>query len=172
MPKTVLGVDQSLSNTGMVVVAIGTVPDLLSKHMLTSRSAVEGTESALRRAVELHGEFRNFMKLMSSWEVDEIIHETPPTANRMQRPESSLLAAMGLRLAAEEFGLPYLAVHSNTAKLHFTGSGVAKKPVMHERMWGIYPEIKAKKLNEHQADALALVIAHHYPELSAKNRKP
>jgi Holliday junction resolvasome RuvABC endonuclease subunit len=161
-----LGVDQSLANSGIVLMECAEVPKIISKTMLRSTTLLDSSEATLRRAEDMVEEFRLFLGDHSHIvRIDLIIHETPPRANQLQRPESSLLAALALRLAAKPLGLSYTSVTANAAKKHFTGSGNATKAKMRERMWERYPEFKTFKLNEHQADAAALVVTYRYPDV-------
>lgn len=166
--ENVVGIDQSLSKTGLVVVECAPTPDhpiLLHHELIESPITVTGLENTLKRAEELGEQWPLILDdLWQKWKPYRIIHEIPTMSNALQRPESSLLAAYGLRLAARKLGIPFKAISANTAKKRLTGSGNASKAKMRERLKEEYPRFRRCGLDTNQYDALALVITDCYPK--------
>lgn len=153
----ILAVDQALANTGLIWF---TGPDPIvveGKGLLRSKGLLDGNEASLNRAAEMTDEFDI---ILGYPHLEYIIYEIPPLGNLVQRPESSLLAAMALRVAARGRNLKTVGVSANKAKRVLTGSGNAAKKKVREALYEKYPVFKG--LNEHQADAAALIIAHFY----------
>ncbi len=185
-PLVIVGVDQSLASSGMVLVKVDPTRAFLSedptsvsgtecvqvlwKGLLASAIAIEGSANIIERGVTLIDAFeshlihlRSTAKMQGDY-LHAIIYETPPSANRMQRPESSLVAAVALCYAAKRLNIDTIAFSANSAKRFFTGYANAKKSAVKERLLEMYPHIVEDRLNEHQMDALALVIASTMPK--------
>ena len=75
----------------------------------------------------------------------------------MARPESSLVSATALRIAANEMSVGIRMVGAQRAKKVITGNGNAKKPEVRARLLELVPGLdKLKPLNEGVIDAVAL----------------
>ncbi len=152
----ILAIDQSLANTGMIWVTLHEDKSLTidSKVTLKSKSLLSGNEASLSRAEEL---FDNFCSLFTE-DLTEVIYEVPPLGNLVQRPESSLLSALALRLAARDKKVLCVGVNTNKAKKLLTGSAQARKPKVREALLAKYPVFQG--LNQHQVDAASLVVTY------------
>lgn len=151
----ILAVDQSLANTGLVWVESDPL-QVTAKGMLKSRGLLSGNEATLRRAEEMVGEFDALL----SDDIDLVLFEVPPLGNLVQRPESSLLSALALRVAARKKGKTCVGVNTNKAKKFLTGSAQARKPKVREALLEKYPQFAG--LNQHQTDAVSLAVTYLY----------
>lgn len=167
---TLLLVDQSLASSGIVCMVFDHSP--LPPHLqywltLKSLTALDGPVSSLDRATQLHHEFTKLIQF-SSCPLDGIVYETPPLSlNSLQRPESSLLAASALRIAAHQANIPTYAVSANRAKNLITGNSNAKKKDVREVLLNQFQFLQNRRLNEHQIDACALGLSYAFLNSSA-----
>lgn len=160
---TVVAFDQALANTGYVVahfrpkvmkvIASGTL------HTTSSGGRTSWTDT-LYRAREL---IRPIRKILAEHEPRIIVHETPPIGNSrsMRRPDSSILSAMAIWVAAED--TPIRMIDARAAKRYLTGkAGATKKEVrtaLENRLGDVFAEPHLRK-NEHVYDALALLVTY------------
>lgn len=155
-----IAADQSLANTGLVVLEFPDVK-ILQRMTLKSSTSVDGTEKCLLRAEELVGEYNEWLcQQIGLYSPELVIHELPGASNRLARPESSLLAALALRTVCNELGLPVKAISANVAKRVFTGNGNAQKRHVREALYGFFPHFAQAKLNEHLCDAISLGVTY------------
>jgi Holliday junction resolvasome RuvABC endonuclease subunit len=148
--RTILAVDQSLSNTGWAFL-IGKVVILTGNIKTDPQKGHEGT---LTRGGDL---FAEFCHLLDDRRPDLIVHELPPVGSRMMRPESSLVAAQALRDAAITREVPVRMVGAQKVKKRLTGNGNAKKPEVRQAILSFDPQVREKKpLNEAIFDAIGL----------------
>lgn len=100
--------------------------------------------------------------------IDRVVYETPPAANRMQRPESSLLAAHCLRWAVKVNSpsgrIIVESIGAQRAKAHVCGNSRASKGEAHAEMVIRYSDLiegyKEHITNEHLRDALMLGLTY------------
>lgn len=153
----ILAVDQSLANSGWAMIEMGVVT--WTGNIKTDPMSV-GHEDTLLRGERVYAEYQ---LLLRKFEIDLIVHETPPVSGaRMMRPESSLVSAVALRIAGSLAGIPVEMVGAQRAKKRWTGNGNAKKPEVREALKAAFPELRQKKpMNQAIIDALAigLVVA-------------
>lgn len=164
----ILAVDQSLSATGMVWLAVGK-KELTVYGAWTFRSEagadVEGHEENLQRALSLGTQIDWVL-----WEVHRnvacVVHEGPPVGGgRILRPESSLLAALALRQAATRREVPIAPmVQPQTHKRVVCGNGNATKKEEHAALAQLattLPILEYQRVtNEATRDALCVALAH------------
>lgn len=156
----ILAVDQSLDNSGIVWFDYDKSLSIVGRALLSCPYLLSGHAASLKRAQELIPLFRSYFD-----DMDIVIYEIPPLGNMVQRPESSLLAAMAVCVAAESVGvLSCEGVSPNKAKKFLTGSGVANKTKVREGLYQKFPEMAKHKLNQHQADAAALAVTYLFAE--------
>jgi Holliday junction resolvasome RuvABC endonuclease subunit len=154
-PGLILVVDQSLAATGWALMADMAVIDT---GMCKTEGEGKGHEDTLRRGRELWYQFRDI--LFSHPPIDMVVHELPPIGSAMMRPESSLVAAMSLRLAIEsvqEEIIPVKMIGAQAVKKRLTGQGGASKRQVSQVVRRICPEvIGMKPMNYNVTDAIGL----------------
>jgi Holliday junction resolvasome RuvABC endonuclease subunit len=160
-----LAFDQSLSNTGYVVLDnqspnfMDAQLKFMTTGMLKARDDVKGHEKVLDRAMDLFWEVQDTCR---QWRPTWVTFETPPVGGRMSRPESSLLGAHSIRLAAliENPFVKVQMVSRQAAAKRWTGNGNADKKVVRAALKTLldYHQIKKPEgpWNEHVVDALSL----------------
>lgn len=161
----VLAFDQSLSATGWVrlwsspdsglrVLAAGSV-------LLHAKDFPAGSEGSLRKAVDLHGRMAGVCKDWL-WPETVLVHEAPPAGGAMSRPESSLMAALSLRLAA---GREPVVVQNQHSKKVLVNNANATKKQWHTALDAISIEGRNLVRNEGERDALCLALTYLYDEM-------
>lgn len=124
----IMAVDQSLSATGWVVMALDAARPKVVHHgtLLTVYVGDRGyADGMLTRGALL---YESFMSLLLVHQPVLIIHETPPMGQtNMRTAESSTLSAMALRCAASANHIPVEMVHARHAKKVLTGDANATK---------------------------------------------
>lgn len=162
-----LAFDQSLSNTGYVVLDsqsphfMDTEMKFMATGMLKARDDVKGHEKVLDRAMDLFWEVQDVCR---QWRPTWVTFETPPVGGRMSRPESSLLGAHSIRLAAiiENPFVKAVMVSRQKAAKRWTGNGNADKKVVRAALEAllVYHHIEKPEgpWNEHVVDALSLAL--------------
>jgi hypothetical protein len=161
----VLSFDQSLSETGWVVLdTLGPTfapepPTLAATGMLKAKADLRGHQKTLDRALDLYWEVTDLCKAQRP---TVVVFETPPVGGRMSRPESSLLAAHTIRLAAiieNPFMIMAMVSRQKAAK-RWTGNPNADKKVIRAALEELAKmhdlERPQGPWNEHVVDALSL----------------
>lgn len=161
---TLLCVDQSLRN--FAIVALRLQAGVLSipwSTTLKTNTTEKGNEGNLRRSVELQEHVDTCLRTMPVL-VDLVVHETPPVANRVMRPESSLMSAHCLRWTCTQMGLPWTSVSAQKARAHVCGNSRADKAEGHAALKEKYAPLvegyETHVRNEHLRDALMLGLNH------------
>lgn len=113
--RQVIAVDQSLSKFAAVFMINGMVlgsPQisvLAARKFTTAEGEVSGWEANFQRAMQLAGEFKEWVLEVSGGfhlARHEIVHEAPPAGGgRIIRPEASILGGMAVRVAARDLRL-------------------------------------------------------------------
>jgi Holliday junction resolvasome RuvABC endonuclease subunit len=165
----IIAFDQSLSNTGYVVLDtssptfhIGPLK-LMTTGMLKAKNDLKGHENTLFRGMDLFWEIQDVCR---QWRPDSVIFETPPVGGRMARPESSLLAALSLRLAAiiENPFVKLVMISRQQAAKRWTGNGNADKRVVRAALDQVLTTHEIARCdgpwNEHVYDALSLGLLY------------
>lgn len=165
----VMAIDQSLSATGWVVLQVENgaayVASANSLFLpLEPKGGLpalpKGHEGNLRRAVAIH---QHLTQAMALWKKEReglvVVHEHPPLGGRMMRPESSLLAAGAVRIAAAEHGLPVVMVDNQHSKALLAGARNVTKSEWHKGLI-LFAIQGVHASNEGQRDALCLGITH------------
>lgn len=161
----VLAFDQTLGSTGWVDLRVegGALSVFMAQTLRPPTFQSKGHELNLDRSVAMQGLItETILALHAEAEIDLVVHETPPAANRVQRPESSLLAAHCVRYACAQAGLPVVMVGAQVARKVLTGNARTDKAETHAALRAQYGGIEGYEhvTNEHERDALALVLAH------------
>jgi Holliday junction resolvasome RuvABC endonuclease subunit len=151
---TLLAVDQSLAATGWALMCDMAV---MQTGMCKTEGEGRGHEDNLRRGRELWYQFREILFVHP---IHMVVHELPPIGSAMMRPESSLVAAMSLRLAVEsvqEEIIPVKMIGAQAVKKRLTGQGGASKRQVSQVVRRICPEVVGMKpLNYNVTDAIGL----------------
>jgi len=155
---TILVFDQSVSATGWVVLASAKDLRVLAagSFLLPAVDYPSGHEGTLRRGVVITQQAEEVLTRYHFFGISRVIHEAPPVGGRMARPESSLVAALAVRVAAERFGLPVSCVQNQHSKKVLTGSATVDKKDWHRALGRYSIDGKHKVTNEGQRDALCL----------------
>lgn len=161
----IIAFDQSLSKTGYVVLSnlpktyMDTEFKFEQTGMLNAKDDLKGHEKTLDRGMDLFWEIQDVCK---AHRPDAVIFETPPAGGKMSRPESSLLAALTIRLAAI-IENPFVKLHMMSrqkAAKRWTGNGNADKKVVRAALEALMDYHHIERLsgywNEHVFDALSL----------------
>lgn len=162
--------DQSLSNTGMVLIEmnIDGVHRVVGTGMIRTEATppLKGHAANLVRSKDI---FLEVIHLLSAHKPDMVVVETPPVGPKMSRPESSLLAADAIIHAVEainavgmgEVQIGYDIVSAQRAKKFLTGKANADKKLIRQPVDALLPSLASHKpCNEHIYDAAALALTY------------
>ena len=151
----VLAFDQSITATGWIrlisgrgglhVIEVGSIscpPDGYPK----------GHAGTLLRAEYVAKEMASILRRVP---VLDVVHELPAVGGRMARPESSLLAALALRIEARRQGHGVHIVQNQHSKKVLVGNGNASKSEWHAGI-SKFTYSGPKPTNEGQRDAFCL----------------
>lgn len=160
-----LAFDQTLVNCGMVdITTVEGRPIITATQTLrTPQFATRGHELNLDRSVVMQDlVMANINRAREAGDIDVIVYETPPVANRMARPESSLLGAHCVRYTAYKYGILTVSISAQKAKTTIAGFAKADKKAAHEALKRRYSVLQGYPLlrNEHERDALMLAITY------------
>lgn len=156
--RTILAFDQSLRNTGWALL-VGV--EVVQTGMLKTTEVSKGHLDSLLRAERMYEDVGDLMASLYP-RPQVIVHEMPPVAlpGRMMRPESSLLAALAIRIAVASIPqVPVVMIGAQQAKRRWTGKGNAKKAEVKVAVLALDPHDTVrtmKPMNEHTIDAIAL----------------
>jgi Holliday junction resolvasome RuvABC endonuclease subunit len=150
--------DQTLSKTGaalLVCRASKLVP--MRSMMFKPTTEEEGNEANFFKGVELHNAYRIWLV---SHEVALVAHESPPVGGgKLMRPESSLMAALALRIACDGLGLPVVMVRPQDVKKRLTGNAKAEKKDVKLAIEQFIPEVSdLRPWNQDVSDAIGVGI--------------
>lgn len=154
-----LAFDQTLAKAASILLVVrGTIVPFSSAMHETSEMA-RGNEDSLLRGTDL---FLRFKRLLADLHPDLVSHETPPVSSiraKMSRPESSLCAALALRCAAADLGIPVHMVGAQRGKTRLTGNSKAEKRDVKAAIERMVPEVlQLKPWNQDISDAMAVGI--------------
>lgn len=162
---SILAVDQSIANSGWAYIVSDTDSFVVQgTGNLKTYEMAKSHEDTLRRAVVCYRQYRS---LIESFDPVLVVHEMPPVGNHMARPESSLVSAAALRMAAYDAKVTIRMVGAQRAKKVITGNGNAAKSEVKEKLLKLVPDLtRLKPINEHVIDAVALawVAVREEPE--------
>jgi Holliday junction resolvasome RuvABC endonuclease subunit len=163
---TIISFDQSLANTGYVVLKPDEMDGVQIKAMGLFQTHASPDmmqwESDFHRSIQL---FTFVTELIGEHLPTLILHETPPVghAARMFRTESSIVTATVIRNVAALTSIPTQMVSANRVKAYLTGNRNAKKKEVADALKKRF-EIQLKtpgfRLNEHTFDALGVAITY------------
>jgi Holliday junction resolvasome RuvABC endonuclease subunit len=155
----VLAVDQTLNSAGWAMLdSRAGIVHVREVGVVAGMSDQTGHAQTLEQGA---GIFEEFRRLIERVRPDYIVHEYPPVVRpglKMQRPESSLVAANSLRNAALLTGTTVLPmVNAQQVKRRFTGNTKATKKELGDAVMALDPSLgDLKPMNEHVRDAIAL----------------
>lgn len=168
--SVVLGIDQSLANTGWALLSFrdGHRPRLEDYGTIVTKPSDTLTSYAdsLARGEEIYTAVRGLMQesLVLSWEGITVVHETPAidtlTGHRPAKIEGGPIAAMVVRTAALECAVDSVhMVHAQHAKRVVVGTARADKgDVKKAVLEALDNPPKPHRVNEHVCDAIALAL--------------
>lgn len=173
--RYVLAVDQSISGCAAVLLAAHRQPSgpslsvMVAQKFATTPVEAGGYEETLQRAQELYGRLAAWItqQVVPRIRTDvEVVHEQPPVGGgRVIRPESSLLAALALRIVAETFAFPVQRmVAPQTHKGFICGNRSADKREHHAALKRVAADLRVSGMelvtNEDLRDALSIGLTH------------
>lgn len=157
---TVLSVDQSLVNSGWVLLRVGQEISVLDFGTIHTRpqSGLSGFADSFERGDHLFGAFRALLMIT---EPDIILHEMPAIMNRVstRNREAGTVSAMALRCAISSLGLRgrVRMIQAQHAKKVVTGDVKADKKKVKESVSAL-GWFGDSTFNEHVSDATALAL--------------
>lgn len=177
-PGVVLAFDQTIRSAGWCLL----VNDQLGPRVVragtckTSSSGQRGWASTLDDAEDVSRQIEAVVGMADEWVANawrsplgrlEVVHEAPPAGGgKLVRPESSALAALGVRMAAGRTGIAVVMLANQSVKRLLvdvgdregqTKLGEVTKPVVGEALAALGWLAGREQLrNEHQRDAAGL----------------
>lgn len=159
---SVLAFDQSLSATGWVTMfnGIGGVVVTGAGTLANMGDPLKGNARTLARSHELRTQVESLVWQIPPAETFSArVFESPPSAGRSVRPESSLLAAHVLGSVFRPESLTM--IQAQHVKKIITGNGNAKKPEVKKALMAMTWIVGLFMVtNEHQRDALSLALTY------------
>lgn len=154
-----LAFDQSLSDTGWVYLHHGTShTQILDAGNLKAPGTKEkGVSGTLVQGESMHFMVRSLME--SKVGVSRVAYETPATGPKMMRTEASLVAALGIRIAARERGLQVSQHGAQSGKKFVCGIPNAEKKVAHAALARHFGTMEGYELITNEARRDALLVA-------------
>lgn len=166
----VIAFDQSLSKTaGMCVHREGAGVVVRGVHQLAGHTDAEGDEGNLQKGVTIYHRLIEFLMSMKGHHPHEqitVVHEAPPVGGgAIMRPESSLLAALALRIAADRLDIPVAPMVSPSQhKKAICGNARADKPEAHAALAQLAVSLPIRGYervtNADKRDALCVGLAY------------
>lgn len=164
----ILSFDQALANTGWVLFEHDPDDGLepIRTGLLTTDTSDKGHLGSLCRAQDIHAQV---LDLVFRFGVPGVVlHESPPVAGRMSRPESSLLAALAIRMAYGDTTVEM--VSGQRAKAIVAGNPKATKAEVRSGVLRRVPDLATlRPANEHTYDAAALAITYLHDQKEASD---
>jgi len=159
---TLISFDQSLANTGYVVLDYDSVVGISILEMdvihTMSRYGNKSWEDTLDRCTQL---LQKVLELLLKFRPTLILHEVPPVGRGMYRAESSTVTATVIRCVGYSEKIPVSMVSAQRVKKCLTGDGNAKKRLVREALEKRF-EVQLKtpglKKTEHGFDALGIIV--------------
>lgn len=150
-----LMVDQAIAKAGWVIIDFKADQfKEQARGMWKAPEPIKGHKATLEMATQF---YHYFIQKVFFYCPDQVVHEMPPVGSAMIRPESSLVAATALRLAAAKFAIPVEMIGAQKAKKRWTGYANAQKSEVREAILMAYPEFAQQKpWNQDVCDAVAL----------------
>ncbi len=163
---TVLSFDQSLANTGYVVLdyclAVGvSILEMDVVHTYTVNNNTSWTDT-FQRATQLAP---HVSSLIIKYHPRIILHEMPPIGKGpfVHRSDSSIVTAVAIWLVADMGEIPVAMVAANKMKKHLTGNPKASKAEVRAALEARYDEklrMPGFRRNEHTFDALGIAVTY------------
>lgn len=166
VPGRILGIDQSLSQTGWAMLVDGAVVDtgMIKTEQIEDKKGIEENYS---RATGL---FVDLVDLIFHHEPEVVVHELPAIGMKMMRTDASLIAGMAVRCAVQVHQKSQvLMLGAQRVKKRMTGNANADKSEVRDAILRMMPNLKEEchdrksPLNNNVYDAigLAIVAAEH-----------
>lgn len=159
----ILALDQTIAKTGWVCVEAqdGALVRILGQGQIKTEVPEVSHEGTLRRAVicaDQYGALIDSFLPMVQGAPFTVVHEMPPVGAWLSRGESSLCAAVALRITmAKYIDVPVVMVAAQHAKKVVTDNGNAKKAEVKAALMRLVPFTATMgRFNQDVADALAL----------------
>jgi Holliday junction resolvasome RuvABC endonuclease subunit len=152
--------DQTISKTGWSILRCNTDTQTIvvtdTGMIVTPPTGIKGYQDYLLRGEDLA---LALQPLIEHRNPDVIVHEEPPMGTGLRSPESSLAAAMVIRIVGQQHKIKTVSVHSKKAKKHLTGNGNADKKEVREVVLGRVRMLADKpRMNYDISDAIALGV--------------
>lgn len=172
--RYVLGIDQSLSACGLALIGAQRKPEGLvlvvmdAEKITTAAPLFKGFEEHFQRAEQLHDLIERFLsRVYFGTEGDiELVHEAPPVGGgRLRTPESSILSALAVRLAARKSWIRRgPMVPPQVHKTFVCGDRRADKKKHHAALTALAADLGIAQwefvTNEATRDAASLALLH------------
>lgn len=168
----VLAFDQAIRNTGWVLVGFSANrAGIMNAGVLQTKKPVRnlGWESTYASAMEMADQIDQVFadRLRIGIRPTLIVHETPPSAGKAARPDSSIMTGMAVRLAARKHcpDVPLLMIGKQKAANFLLGQPNADKSEVRDFLqaasWVDALDVLDQRstYNEHQYDALSLAVS-------------
>lgn len=161
-PLNVLAFDQTIAKTGWAyVIFIAGSPILKATGTIVQEATgIKGYEDYLVRAMTLRREINAvYQRVATATLLNlDVVHEAPPMGGgKLNKPESSLTAAVVVRLTCPGA----TSVHARHARKVLTGNVNADKKQVREALFRYWPSFaEIKPMNYDISDAIALAITH------------
>ncbi len=163
--STIVSFDQSIANTGYVVLRPDDIDGIeiitMGVFNTTASPDMMQWENTLHRSTQL---FAFVVDLLREHNPTLVLHETPPVGHsRMFNTESSIVTATVVRNVAATLAMPVQMVSANRVKKHLTGNRNAKKKEVRqalEKRFEVQLKTPGLRKNEHTFDALGIAITY------------
>jgi|HubBroStandDraft_6_1064221.scaffolds.fasta_scaffold717569_1 Holliday junction resolvasome RuvABC endonuclease subunit len=163
---TIMSFDQSLANTGYVVLdyclAVGvSVLEMNVIHTYTVNDNTSWTDT-LQRPTQL---VPPISALIGKYHPRIILHEMPPVGKGpfVHRSDSSIVTAAAIWILADMAEIPVQMVAANRMKKHITGNAKASKAEVRAALEARFDDkirMPGFRRNEHTFDALGIAITY------------
>lgn len=152
--RSILCFDQSISNTGWALI--------VGKEVLEGGNVKHEGSTGIGDMLDVLPEiYFRYLELINYYSPDLVAHESPPAGGgRMRSPESSVVTAAAVRIAAADNysgKIPVKMIQSQKAKKRWTGSARATKAEVKKALLQMVPSLEnMKPMNQAITDALAV----------------
>lgn len=158
--KLVLSFDQSLANTGWVILSVdGYLIEVVARGTIRTVSPLKGPSQSFHKMRLLKAQVAEEFPAHSTTTYDDVVVEMPAVFG--QRTESSLMAASVLDGYWNAIGSPITLVSIQHSRTVLCGTMARnKKDLGHKGLAKIIPDSAKRTWNEHQRDAALNGLAH------------
>lgn len=158
-PQRILGVDQSLAGTGWAFVVCGEAFEVRQTGMIKTPPG-DGFESSFQRGVNL---YERLCRVVYQYRPALVVHEMPAVrkGRRSKKEEAGPIAAMAVRIAAHETGVPLLMLSAQHVRGRLLGHSGADKHAVRAGIEQLCKGVSRSLLdyyNDDVFDAAALAV--------------